>query len=234
MTFGIEAIISAELGLPSNRIENYDEENNVERLMFEINLVEEKREQALIRTAMRNQVVAGYYDKKFRSRVFKKCDLVLKKILVQEPGLCSFGPKWDGSFRFTEVIRPAGRDSSQALVERRPLQVLPPIVLILLKAMYKSIQSDKEFFRSILSIFVTFRKKKINAACSGKPNTPEVPGPRKRSGAPCNGIPIRVRLGLYFKEKTQSNHRRHPSRTIGHSLPREIQHTRGPWTTEKK
>lgn len=46
-----------------------------------------------------------YYDKKFRPRVFWISDLVLKKVLVQEPGLGSFGPKWDGPYRITDVVR---------------------------------------------------------------------------------------------------------------------------------
>ncbi|GMN62259.1 hypothetical protein TIFTF001_031341 [Ficus carica] len=32
-------------------------------------------------------------------------DFVLKKVLVQEPGLGSFGPKWEGPYRITEVRR---------------------------------------------------------------------------------------------------------------------------------
>ena len=47
MAFGVEVVIPVEVGLP------------------ELDLVEEKREQALIRTTARNQVVARYYDKKF-------------------------------------------------------------------------------------------------------------------------------------------------------------------------
>ena len=70
-----------------------------------LDLVEEKREQALIQTVTHNQVVARYYDKKFRLRVFRVGDLVLKKVLVQEPGLGSFGLKWDGPYRITEVVR---------------------------------------------------------------------------------------------------------------------------------
>ena len=67
--------------------------------MPELDLVEEKREQALIRTAACNQVVARYYYKKFRLRVFRVGDLVLKKILIQKPRLGSFGPKWDEQYR---------------------------------------------------------------------------------------------------------------------------------------
>ena len=105
MAFGVEAVIPAEVGLPSHRVEYYNEEDNTEQMLPELDLIEEKREQALIRTAARNQVVARYYDKRFRPRVFWVGDFVLKKVLVQEPGLGSFGPKWEGPYRITEVVR---------------------------------------------------------------------------------------------------------------------------------
>ena len=72
-------------------------------MLPELDLVEERREQALIRTAARNQVVARYYDKRFRPRVFRIGDFVLKKVLVQEPGLGWFGPKWDGPYTVTRL-----------------------------------------------------------------------------------------------------------------------------------
>ena len=106
MAFGVEAVIPAEIGLPSLRVSEYDEDANDGRLLPELDLVEERREQALIRTTARNQVVARYYDKKYRPRVFRVGDLVLKKVLVQEPGLGSFGPKWDGPYKIVEVVRP--------------------------------------------------------------------------------------------------------------------------------
>ncbi|GMN24289.1 hypothetical protein TIFTF001_045850 [Ficus carica] len=59
-----------------------------------------------------------------------------------------------------------------------------------------------------------------DTVCPGRSNTPEVPGPRRRNEAPCIGILTRVGLGIYFKEKTQGNHRRHPRRTTRHSLLR--------------
>ena len=82
MAFGVEVVIPAEVGLPSLCVESYDEEDNAKWLMSVLDLVEEKREQVLIRTAVRNQVVAKYYDKKFRPRVFRVGYLVLKNVLV--------------------------------------------------------------------------------------------------------------------------------------------------------
>ena len=65
MAYWVEAVIPTEVGLPSLCIENYDEKDNAEQMMLALDLVKEKGEQALIRIAARNQVVARYYDKKF-------------------------------------------------------------------------------------------------------------------------------------------------------------------------
>ena len=93
-------------GCQASDVEGYDEEDNVEQMLPELDLVEEKREQALIRTAVRNQVVARYYDNKFRPRIFRVGDLVLNRVLVQEPSLGSFCPKWDRPYRIIEIVRP--------------------------------------------------------------------------------------------------------------------------------
>lgn len=106
MAFDIEAVILAEVGLLSNCVENYDKENNAERLMTELDPVEEKKERARIWTITHNRVVASYYNKKFWPKIFKEGDLVLKKVLVQEPGLGWFGPKCYGLFKITRVARP--------------------------------------------------------------------------------------------------------------------------------
>ena len=52
--FGVEVVIPTEMGLLSYQIENYDDDNNARHIMVELDLLEEKREQALIRTTARN------------------------------------------------------------------------------------------------------------------------------------------------------------------------------------
>ena len=66
------------MGLPNYRVENYDEENNAEQMMVELDLVKEKRELALICTTVCNQVITKNYNKRFQPRTFKVGDLVLK------------------------------------------------------------------------------------------------------------------------------------------------------------
>lgn len=74
-------------------------------MMAELDLVEEKRDQALICTTACNQVITKNYNKRFQPRTFNVGDLVLKKVWVQKPKLGSFGPKWEGAFRIISIVR---------------------------------------------------------------------------------------------------------------------------------
>lgn len=49
LVFGIEAVISIEIGLPTMRVELYDESNNPIWLRSNLNLVEETRDKARLR-----------------------------------------------------------------------------------------------------------------------------------------------------------------------------------------
>ena len=73
--------------------------------MTELDLVDEKREQTVIHTIIRNQVVTKYYNKRFQPKTFKVGDPVLKKVMVQKPRLGSFGPKLEGPIRVIGIVR---------------------------------------------------------------------------------------------------------------------------------
>ena len=54
MAFGVEAIIPVEMGLPSLRVKNFNDDNKNKQRCVELDLVEGKRERALVRTTARN------------------------------------------------------------------------------------------------------------------------------------------------------------------------------------
>ena len=51
LSFGIEVVVSVEIGISSARVENYDELVNTEKLHADLDLLEEVRERAHIRMA---------------------------------------------------------------------------------------------------------------------------------------------------------------------------------------
>ena len=77
LSFGTEAVISMEIGLPSFRVKNYDDEANVERLHANLDLLKEVREKIRIRMAVYQQKMARYYNSHVRNKKFKIDDLVL-------------------------------------------------------------------------------------------------------------------------------------------------------------
>ena len=107
MVFGIEVVILAEVRLPSYRIENYAEQENDVALLENLDFLEERRDQAAVRSAAQKQLVTKYYNAKVRPRFFAPGDLVLRKVFqgTQEPDVGAFGRKWEGPYKVTRIVR---------------------------------------------------------------------------------------------------------------------------------
>ncbi|XP_077225651.1 uncharacterized protein LOC143858820 [Tasmannia lanceolata] len=96
-----------EIGLSSFRTENYDEHGNSELLRNALDLVLEKKEQALLRTASYQQKVAQYYNARVKKRTVKPGDLVLRRVEVSDPRSSGkLAPKWEGPYRVVQALRP--------------------------------------------------------------------------------------------------------------------------------
>ncbi|GFZ05308.1 hypothetical protein Acr_17g0008800 [Actinidia rufa] len=85
MVFKTESIIPVEIGMASFRTSNIDKRNNEIELRLNLNLLDEKREQAEIRqVAYKHQVALS----------------------TKEPNTKKLGPTWEGSYKVTKVSRP--------------------------------------------------------------------------------------------------------------------------------
>ena len=84
LEFGTEAVASVEVGLESPKVKFANAERNEETLHLNLDLLEEKREQALKRAEDYQRKIARYYDRKVRPNSFKPDDLVLKKLLPRK------------------------------------------------------------------------------------------------------------------------------------------------------
>ncbi|XP_022888952.1 uncharacterized protein LOC111404368 [Olea europaea var. sylvestris] len=99
LAFGLEATIPIEVSLPTIRkLETNTETHTTEHL----DLLEEVREQASLRTASYQNRTAKHFNKKVKNRRFRAGDLVLRKAEAagHQPG--KLGPTWEGPY---EVIR---------------------------------------------------------------------------------------------------------------------------------
>ena len=68
LAFGIEAVAPVEVRLKSPRVEFANTEHNKEILRLNLNLLEEKREQALKRAKDYHRKTTKYYDRRVRPR----------------------------------------------------------------------------------------------------------------------------------------------------------------------
>ncbi|GJY40215.1 reverse transcriptase domain-containing protein [Tanacetum coccineum] len=76
LTYGTEAVIPAEIGMHMLRTVEVDMVHNDEALEINLDLLEERREQAAIRKAKSKEKMEKHYNSKVRSTSFKPGDLV--------------------------------------------------------------------------------------------------------------------------------------------------------------
>ena len=81
LTYGNEAVIPAEIGLTSYRVDNHDEARNDEGIRLQLNLVDEVRAIAEQRLARYQDRMTKHYNSRVRHRDFKVGDLVLRKVM---------------------------------------------------------------------------------------------------------------------------------------------------------
>ncbi|XP_075649876.1 uncharacterized protein LOC142620387 [Castanea sativa] len=81
LVYGTKALIPAEVGLASYRVESYDESKNDKALRLQLDLVDEVRAAAAQRLARYQDTMVKHYNSKVRHRDFQVGDLVLRKVL---------------------------------------------------------------------------------------------------------------------------------------------------------
>ena len=107
LTFGTEAMIPLDIGLPTPQVENFNQLGNDAQLWANLDLLDEAREQALIRMVVYRHRVTRYYNSQVKSKVFKVKDLVLRRAEVsQSTTITKLSPKWEDPYRVAKAIRP--------------------------------------------------------------------------------------------------------------------------------
>ncbi|XP_071927641.1 uncharacterized protein [Coffea arabica] len=106
LTYGVEAVIPAEVGVPSGRVQHFVAQDNDEEMRLNLDLVEHRREEAAIRMAKYKGQVARYYNARVRRISFKPGDLVLRKNSVSRAvGTGKLDPNWEGPYVVKEADR---------------------------------------------------------------------------------------------------------------------------------
>ncbi|KAL0400248.1 UNVERIFIED_CONTAM: Transposon Ty3-I Gag-Pol polyprotein [Sesamum radiatum] len=101
LVYGTEAIIPAELGIPSHKVMNFFEECNESR--ENLNLIEELREKAFLCVQRYKNIMINSYNKRVKSRSFQVGNLVLRRADVLKP-VGKLDPVWEGPYKITGII----------------------------------------------------------------------------------------------------------------------------------
>lgn len=103
MTYGVEAIIPLENGFLTLRTTSFNLIDNNEQLEKSLDLVEEKRENAMVRLAYYQQKLRQGYNANVRPKPLELGDLVLRKVVgtAKNPAWGKLGPNWEGPYRIT-------------------------------------------------------------------------------------------------------------------------------------
>ena len=105
MTYGAEAVIPLETNFPMLKTSSFCPSSNNELLEKSLDLIEERRERAMIQLAYYQYKLKQGYDAKVKLRPLVPRDLVLRKVLgtAKNPAWGKLRPNWERPYRITSV-----------------------------------------------------------------------------------------------------------------------------------
>ena len=94
MSYGVEAVIPIETGFPTLRTQMFNPNDNDRLLERSLNLLEERRENAMVQLAYYQHKLKQGYDARVKLRLLEPGDLVLRKVLgtAKNPTWGKLGP----------------------------------------------------------------------------------------------------------------------------------------------
>ena len=105
MTYGVEVVIPLETNFPTLKTSSFYPNANNGLLEKSLDLIEERRESAMIQLAYYQQKLKQGYDAKVKLRPLAPGDLVLRKVLGTVRNLVwrKLGPNLEGPYHITSV-----------------------------------------------------------------------------------------------------------------------------------
>ena len=105
MTYGAEVVIPLGTGFPTLKTSSFSPSSNNNLLERSLDLIEERRENAMVQLAYYQHKLKQGYDAKVKLRPLVPGDLVLRKVLgtAKNPTWGKLGPNWEGPYRITSM-----------------------------------------------------------------------------------------------------------------------------------
>ena len=106
MTYGAEVVIPLKANFPTLKTSSFTPNSNDELLGKSLDLIEERREKAVIQLANYHQKLKQGYDANVKLRPLALGDLVLRKVVgvAKNPSWGKLGPNWERPYRITSVV----------------------------------------------------------------------------------------------------------------------------------
>nr|GEW35267.1 reverse transcriptase domain-containing protein [Tanacetum cinerariifolium] len=105
LTYGTEAVIPAEIGMPTYHTAAVDVVHNDEELRLNLDFLEERRERTAIREAKAKSKMTKYYNARVRGVTFKPGDFVYHSYDASHAvDGRKLGPKWEGPYEVTKAL----------------------------------------------------------------------------------------------------------------------------------
>ena len=103
LTYGAEAVIPLETDFPTTRTSSFNPNDNDEQLPRNLDLIKEKRKDAMVQLAYYQQKLKQSYDANVKLRPLTLGDLVLRKVVgtAKNPAWGKLWPNWEGPYRIT-------------------------------------------------------------------------------------------------------------------------------------
>ena len=105
MSYRAEAVIPIETGFPTLRTQTFNLNDNDKLLEMSLDLIEERRENAMVQLAYYQHKLKQGYDARVKLRPLELGDLVLRKVLgtAKNPAWGKLWPNWEGPYRITSL-----------------------------------------------------------------------------------------------------------------------------------
>ena len=105
MTYGAKAVIPLETNFPTLKTNTFCPNVNNELLEKSLDLIEERRERAMVQLTYYQHKLKQGYDANVKLKLLAPRDLVLRKVLGTTKNLVwgKLEPNWEGLYRITSV-----------------------------------------------------------------------------------------------------------------------------------
>jgi hypothetical protein len=104
LTYGLEAVLPSDLDHGAPRVKTFDLDRAAEVQQDAVDLLDEAREMALVRSASYQQTLRRYHERKIRRRALEVGDLVLRRAqLTKDKNKLT--PPWEGPYMIVEVLQ---------------------------------------------------------------------------------------------------------------------------------